>query len=87
MQEKIFIVLNFVRDHSACVCMRFLVEPRPLQHFSQSLQFEKSVKYAHVQKITRVAVFEYSGYLYYARALCGWSFDPKIARTVKNAVL
>jgi len=30
MQEKIFVVLNFVRDHSACVCTRFLVEPRPL---------------------------------------------------------
>jgi len=69
MQEKIFVVLNFVRYHSACACTRFLVEPQPLQHFSQSLQFETSVKYAHVQKITRVAVFEYSGYLYYAHAV------------------
>ena len=69
LQEKIFVVLNFVSDYSACASTRFLVEPRPLQRFSQSLHFETSVKYAHVQKITRVAVFEYSGYLYYARAL------------------
>jgi len=40
-----------------------------VQHFSQSLQFETSIKYAHAQKITRVAVFEYSGYLFYAHVL------------------
>ena len=40
-----------------------------VQRFSQSLQFETSVNYAHAPKITRVAVFEYSGYLYYAHAL------------------
>jgi len=30
MQEKLFVVLNFVRDQSACACTRLLVEPRPL---------------------------------------------------------
>jgi len=60
--------------HAALVpfsAVTFIAVAIRLQRFSQSLQFETSVKYAHAPKITRVAVFEYSGYVLCARAVVG----------------